>query len=371
MFRTSNYGTIVTMVSALSSKTSVSTASDRFLSGLNSGALSARWAVEVPSDWDEVGAHVVHLPALYSRAWGKYFEAYFTSDEHSRAVDLSVVFYLDGKPCGIWPLYLYRDKEKWIAGSCGGAVVPPLLVTATAERVTKDIFEAGAAAISSLALENGEAGWKGTELCFGALSPWHRLLLDKGAQVTVAHELFMDLSPELERIRATIRKSAKHQINKGLKLWKVEVHDKLVKSAFDEFHELHKAAAGRATRSDASWEAQAIAIDKKEAFLIVIRSQTGQVVGGGLFALSRTEGHYSVGAYDRSLFDMPLGHVVQYSAITFLKERGVHWYRLGDRPYRAGSPTVTDKEIAIAYFKEAFASHLFPKFQTDCPATGV
>ncbi len=88
----------------------------------------------------------------------------------------------------------------------------------------------------------------------------------------------------------------------------------------------------------------------------------GQMVGGGFFSTSRDEGQYSVGAYDRSLFDKPLGHVVQYRAIEEMRGRGIRWYKLGARPYLSDIPIPTDKEMSISDFKQGFASHIFPRY---------
>ena len=85
------------------------------------------------------------------------------------------------------------------------------------------------------------------------------------------------------------------------------------------------------------------------------------MVGGGLFSFTSDEGLYVVGAYDRSLLDKPLGHVVQYRAIEELKKRDVKWCKIGTRPYSSNAPTPTDKEISIANFKQGFATWHFRK----------
>ena len=86
------------------------------------------------------------------------------------------------------------------------------------------------------------------------------------------------------------------------------------------------------------------------------------MVGGGLFHVTRDECEYAVGAYDRSLFDKPLGHVVQYHAIEEMKRRNIRWYKLGPRFYPADVPHPTQKELSIADFKQGFASHIFARF---------
>lgn len=104
------------------------------------------------------------------------------------------------------------------------------------------------------------------------------------------------------------------------------------------------------------------AIAADEAFLIVLRDDGGRMIGGGLFSCSQDEGSYAVGAYDRSLYDKPVSHLVQFHAIQELKRRGCRWYRIGTRHFPSDEPTPTEKELAIAAFKQGFASHVFPSF---------
>ena len=86
----------------------------------------------------------------------------------------------------------------------------------------------------------------------------------------------------------------------------------------------------------------------------------------------RDECAYGVGTYDRSLFEKPLGHVVQYCAIELMKARELRWYKIGQRPYPSEQPRATDKEFSIAEFKQGFATHLFPQYvlQYDAQAIG-
>jgi FemAB family protein len=122
-------------------------------------------------------------------------------------------------------------------------------------------------------------------------------------------------------------------------------------------------AAGGVTRSNESWEKQLEAIDSRDAFLVYISDrQSGLMVGGGFFHSTRDECYYAVGAYDRSMFDKPLGHVVQYRAMQEMKDRNIKWYKLGDRPYPEAYGGERSKEITIADFKQGFATHTFPCF---------
>ena len=86
-------------------------------------------------------------------------------------------------------------------------------------------------------------------------------------------------------------------------------------------------------------------------------------MGGGFHVASDDEGSAAVAAYNRDLFDRPLGHAVQMRAIRELKERGCKWYYLGERCYPKQTPMPTEKELKISHFKEGFSTHTFPRFE--------
>jgi FemAB family protein len=159
-------------------------------------------------------------------------------------------------------------------------------------------------------------------------------------------------------------------ISAGLRSWDVFVLSELNANPKDwlEFKRLHCEVAGRATRCDETWAKQYEMVVGGKGFLVGLRDTVhGRLIGAGFFQTTRDEGLYSVGAYDRTLFDKPLGHVVQQVAIQVMKERGLRWYCVGERHYRQDSPMPTEKAISIATFKQGFASHLFCRFQFELP----
>ena len=79
--------------------------------------------------------------------------------------------------------------------------------------------------------------------------------------------------------------------------------------------------------------------------------------------MTRDESLYGVGAYDRSLFDKPLGHVVQFRAIQELQNRRIRWHKLGARSYPSEQPPPTSKELTIGDFKQGFATHLLLRYE--------
>ncbi|MFO0793850.1 MAG: GNAT family N-acetyltransferase [Candidatus Brocadiaceae bacterium] len=221
--------------------------------------------------------------------------------------------------------------------------------------------------IMKLCNYTGQEIWEGVE-CVGphGIGLWHEKIMENGATIQVYHELYVDLSLSLDAIRSGIRRSNKPHISLGHKLWNTSVLTEVDHEVFAEFSRLHCSVAGRVTRPQETWNLQEQAIHNKDAFLIVLRNKDGRMVGGGLFHISRTEGVYAVAVFDRTLFDFPLGHVVQIRAIEHMKKLGLRWYKIGSRPYPSDVNVPTKKELNIGHFKEGFATHVFLRLHTFC-----
>ena len=71
---------------------------------------------------------------------------------------------------------------------------------------------------------------------------------------------------------------------------------------------------------------------------------------------------YSIGAYDRSLFNKPLGHVVQAKLIADMMRSSRVWYRLGTLFLENDVFLPTEKELAITTFKSGFATNVVSEY---------
>lgn len=334
------------------------------LTALSVAGASARMRLGNELEWQEVSARLAYLPVDYSSAMVDYQLAYW-SGVGSPTTDISLVLVHDSRPCGIWPLSVTRDADgKMRIGSSGAPVVPPLFVAGLARKSVKSATAACLAALERVCDQIGQSCIESIEAFTGGdgLPEWHDRLMQGGARVELRHDLFLDLLPSMAEIKCTFRKSYKALVTSGSKLWKVQVETTGNAPLWNEFRLLHREVAGRVTRSEESWNLQHEAIVSGNAFFVYLRNDEGRLVGGGLFHITPHEGLYAIGAYDRTLFDKPLGHVVQYHAIEEMKHRGIRWYKLGARSYDADMPAPSDKEIAISNFKQGFASHLFPRY---------
>jgi FemAB family protein len=346
-------------------------------SGLEAAPFSAG-PVARSTTWSAVWSALPHQPVAASRAMLDYQHSYFRGagwvlDE------ISLVLLNDRQPCGLWPLSLGGPPGSPRLCSAGAPVQAPLFVGRLSPRTIKKVtghaikFMQRLSEAARLPPVQAEQGVDPTATAAGA-SEWHHQCMAAGATPTLRHDLFADLSPPLVDIRASFRKSFRPLINAGLHSWQVFVMTQAnaEPGPWQEFKQLHRDAAGRSTRSDTSWSLQQAMVADGHAFLIGLRDPaSGRLVGAGFFQTTRDEGVYAVGAYDRSLFHKPLGHVVQQVAIETLKAIGIRWYRIGDRPFAQDLPAPSDKQLSIEAFKQGFASHLFGRIEFTFPPCGL
>jgi FemAB family protein len=346
------------------------------LAALSAGSLDAVLREDDPAAWESVWQNLAYRPVAYSASMLAYENAYLISGGWD-ASDASLVLRNDGRPCGLWPLSVGGFAGDARLTSGGAAIHAPVFIEGVSPRTIKRICVQAIEILRSVAVAQGRI----TTLAEQAAEPWrldpgltewHQQLLAAGASTTVKYDLFTDLRPDFEEIRSRFRKSFRPLISVGLKTWRTLVVDANVSDTevWDEFKRLHLQVSGRTTRSEETWKAQFAMLRAGEAFLVGLRDPgTARLVGAGYFQYTRDEGLYAVAAYDRGLFDKPLGHVVQQIAIRRLRELGVQWYRVGERSFAQDDPAPTPKQVSISAFKQGFASHMVCRFQFNLPTT--
>lgn len=314
--------------------------------------------------WRVVHDRCLYQSTSYLSSTIDYFLEYHRSNGGEWS-DLSCVLYSDKNPVALWPITISLKDELVNLSSQGRELLPPIF-TADCPNKTKKVISASALKlVELLCYETGLKRLVTTPAFDGSfvLSHWHSLLMKRGAYCQTSHNLYADLSRPIENIRLSFRKSYRSLISASKSIWNLELLSSTLEAeVWEEFRLLHLAMAGRATRSKESWDLQYRSVINGESFLVALRDDAGKMVGAGLFVTTRDEGWYAVGAYDRSYFDQPLGHVVQFRAIQEMKNRDCHWYLIGRRFYPADQPSPSEKELSISYFKEGFASHTVPSF---------
>lgn len=314
--------------------------------------------------WDAVYARLSYQSIAYLTSTIEY-QLEYQRYHGGNWDDFSCVIFSDKTPIALWPITIAVKDEVVNVSSQGRELLPPIFVEDCPIKTKKSVSKSALDLIDLLSDEIGLKKLISASVFDGsqALLNWHALLMKSGAECYVKHNLYVDLSLPIEKIKSFFRKSYKSLITTGERIWNVEVlSDSIEVKVWQEFRSLHLAVAGRVTRSRESWDLQNASVSNGESFLVVLRDDQRKMVGAGLFVCSKDEGSYSVGAYDRSLFTKPLGHVVQYRAIQEMKRRGCRWYFIGRRFYPSELPTPTEKELSISGFKEGISSHLIPTF---------
>ena len=308
-------------------------------------------------EWRKVLENCNSIPSCnYLLSMVNYYVAY---NKENSAINLSIVLYQDKEAVGIMPLIAHQNQmEEWILSSNGIEIIEPIFKQTVARKVKKRLENELKDLIYDLArqLNIKQCQFVNTE--FFELSSWYFMWAERAKEVFSTHHILVDLSLSLQDIRLKFRKSFKPFINKGLREWRVEVHEQVTSELFETFRLLHKSAAGRTTRPIESWNKQKEQIDSMESFIVSVTGDDNVLVGAGLFTYSRDSGFYSVGAYKRELFDRPLGHVVQMKAIETFKKNGVKWYEIGLKCLKVDKKTPTEKELSLTHFKQGFATHI-------------
>ena len=317
--------------------------------------------------WEAMVLNLPYAPVAYTRGSLDYQYAYMSSfvDE---LIDLSVILYQNNRTIGLWPVSLCKKNNVYEFVTNQGPVMPPVFVKNVSERIIKKYDSLCLDAMHKF-YESAKSKYKFKSTWQSSVSflsneilpqniLWEEKCMLIGAVPHVVHDLYVDLSWPLEKIHANMRKSYRSLIHEGERLWQVEVHDIVDENIFEEFRKLHIDVAGRVTRPKKTWDLQLDAIKNGADFLVTIRDDGQKLRGGGLFETSSTEGCYAVGAYDRTLFDKPVSHVVQWTAIKHLKALGMKYHYIGQRFYIGDESKPSEKELQIAYFKEGFATNV-------------
>jgi FemAB family protein len=346
---------------------------------LAAAGLNAVLALDDPTQWEAAWRALAYQPVSYSAPMLSYQNIYF-EDAGWAVHDLSLVLLNDRRPCGLWPLRWVMKGSPTESDFQMLPIAAPLFVDKTSPITRKKLVSQCIAAVHKIAsalklpcIDFEQIVLPSVSGDLSGVTDWHQQSLVAGAKLSVKHELFCDLRCSMVDIRSGFRKSYRPLINAGLKIWSVDCMDQTNANAavWQEFRQLHRNAAGRDTRNVESWERQWSMLVAGGAFLVTLRDPSDQrLVGGGFFQYTRDEGLYAVGAYDRSLFDKPLGHVVQFSAIDRMKSLGLTWYRIGERPFIQDLPSPTSKQLSIGEFKQGFASHLLPRFEWQLSVSG-
>jgi hypothetical protein len=281
-----------------------------------------------------------------------YYRTYFDQ----QFSDLSFVIVADSEPLQGLRVTSHRDAEDTMNLTCYGLPTLHLAQPTLASRRRREVNRLMRATVEGFT--DSAHRWRLRHrdfLRFGALSDFsHHLLKSGGHQVSQFTQV-IDLSQSEDRLHSELSKSFRWNVSwgkKNLNLRVVEA-DRIAERDIERFSDLHVEAAGRETRSQATWEAQLEMIRDGEAFA-VFAEMAEQLVSAALFSVTKAYCFYGVSASRRALFDKPISHAVLWEAILHAKSYGCQWFETGEQVFQGHGAMPSEKELGINAFKRGF-----------------
>jgi len=318
-----------------------------------------------PQSWHSLISDLKYIPVAYTFKSLEY-ENFYSFSSLENYIDISIIITSNNKAIGIWPLTLSFEEDNFKLSSQGQSILSPLFIESLNVKEKKSIILKCYNSLKSLCreykLDQIKCYDQFIDKSIHSISEWHYQFLIDNAKISINYTMFASLSGGIEKYRQYLRKSYKPLINQGLKIWTVK---KLIGEnleVWSDFKSLHYKVSGGKTRSDKTWERQYDSIALGEAFLIYLLNDNKEMIGGGYFTFSKNEAVYSIGAYDRNLFDKPIGHVIQYEAIQEFIKRKIDWYKLGSIENYNDNDEFSKKMKSIQSFKNGFATHIMSEY---------
>jgi hypothetical protein len=177
----------------------------------------------------------------------------------------------------------------------------------------------------------------------------------------------IDLSIEEPQLLRNMRKGHRADILRADKLMQSAVlnQDTITLEAFERYRLLHHKAAGRVTRSLETfnmmheWIQQGLAI-------LSFATIKGRDIGFALVSVYKDGAYYTSFCADPEYNDLPIGHILQWKTIQWLKRHKCRQYEIGVQQYgsQPHSP-ISEKELKIAFFKRGFGGSTVPYWKGE------
>ncbi len=282
----------------------------------------------------------------------------------------------EGRIVAICPLIIETENEdsgKLAQFSNGGdAVAAPAFANGLPERQRKAVVAATMNEVDKLA---GEHQVK--RVCFRsspvAPGTWKaecgqlNFLLRFGyLDVSLATHV-IELSDAEADLLKRMRKGHRAAIKQAEKTLTCRILDAgtITESEFEKYRLLHRKAAGRVTRPLSTFCMMYEWIRQGYAILAAACLQ-GQEVGFALISVYKDAGYYSSGCVDPECNHLPIGHLLQWRAMQWLKQNGIRRYEIGIQHFSSlPHAVVSEKEMKISLFKRGFGGVTVPFWRSE------
>jgi hypothetical protein len=288
----------------------------------------------------------------------------------------SFVVFVGEKIAAICPLVLeesHEAEEEIRQFSYGGDPVPaPAFADGLPEDTRRDVSRAVFRHIDELAKANrvqrisfrvsppASSFWRCTR-------PHPNPLLREGCSDVSLLTRVIDLSLPEDQLLRDMRKGHRADIKRAEKLITGSVlnSSNITVDAFERYRLLHRKAAGRTTRPLKTFELMYSWIQKGFAVLSCATLE-GKDIGFALISVYKDGAYYSSGCVDPEFNHLPVGHLLQWRAMQWLKAQNIRHYEIGIQfCFSQPHSIVSEKEWNISFFKRGFGGFTVPAWRAE------
>jgi hypothetical protein len=164
-----------------------------------------------------------------------------------------------------------------------------------------------------------------------------------------------------------MRKGHRAAVKQGEKIMTAEVLDAstVTEERFHQYRELHHKAAGRVTRPLSTFLMMYEWIRQGDAVLAAASIQ-GKPVGFALISVYKDGAYYGSGCEDPEFNHLPIGHLLQWRVMQWLRWHGILRYETGIQHFApVPHALVSEKEMNISLFKRGFGGTTVPFWRAE------
>jgi hypothetical protein len=195
----------------------------------------------------------------------------------------------------------------------------------------------------------------------------NNILMKFGFIDTSLQTQVLDLSKSLKELRQEVRHGHDSDIDKAFKVLKAEVYDEIniTEEVFNKYVEMHNKAAGRVTRPKITFDMMFDWICEGIGFLVAAKKDN-KFVGFSYFFCYKGCVYYGSSCNDPEIREVPVGHLIQWRAIEYMKSKNLRFYELGWQIHsKMLSHPSSEKELHIGRFKRGFGGITIPLFRGE------
>lgn len=324
-------------------------------------------------EWDDFCLKSDDVWFWHTTGWLEYTLNY---KPERRSKSMSFMITNNSRIEGICPLFVETGRfgeEEIKEFSFGESPGPmPALKNGLSEKIRDKRFKMIFEHVDELALKNNvlRASFRASPLAprfLNSNTPPNNYLMKYGYVPISLNTQIMNLSKSLEALRSDVRHGHAYDIKRGLKHLQVVAFDKnnVHKEIYKKYEELHHKAAGRVTRPQITFDMMYDWILQGYAVLFAAK-MNNEFVGFSYVYTYKNAAYYGSACNHPDYPEMPIGHVLQWKTIQWLKEHGFKYFEIGYQHYhRLSYNFASQKEIDISTFKRGFGGFPVPLFMGE------